>query len=167
MCWHMQVPLGSAGPVYRGLLGQHADGHAWARRPGWVLTHTPVSVHVSLLEAPGTCTHVQLLICMCAQACVTGAGPSCDHRLTHTPACPPAWVKSSPVFSSLRSFASGGSWGLRIPLPGCLDWALVGDAVRLPGIVVGWGGVGGPGSSGPPSLHPLCYTLSDPHHRLE
>lgn len=122
-------------------------------------THTRVSVHVSLLEAPGTCTHVQVLICMCAQACVTGAGPSCDHWLTHAPACPPAWVKSSPVFSSLRSFASGGSWGLRIPLPGCPGWALVGDAAGLPGLVR----VGGcPGSSGRHPFVPspaLCQTL--------
>lgn len=32
-------------------------------------SHMRVCVHLSLL---GLCTHVQVLICMCAQACVNG-----------------------------------------------------------------------------------------------
>lgn len=58
---------------------------------------------------------------MCAQACVTGAGPPCDHWLTHAPDCLPARLPTRPgeviaIFSSLRSFASGGSWDLGILL---------------------------------------------------
>lgn len=90
---------------------------------------------------PGPCQHV------CAQAYVMGARPSRGLQLTQAPACLPAWVKSSPVFSSLRSFASRGSWCLQIALQGCLDWVLVGDAAGSSGLV------GGPQLSLTP--HPL------------
>lgn len=42
---------------------------------------------------PGPFLHV------CAQACVTGAGPPCDHRLTHASASLPTGVKSSPFLA--------------------------------------------------------------------
>lgn len=76
----------------------------WAR----LRSHTHV--------CPGPYLHV------CAQACEMGARPSHGLQLTQAPACLPAWVKSSPVFSSLRSFASRGSRCLQIMLQGCLDW---------------------------------------------